>query len=67
MAVSISLAGKNAIITGAGSGMGRCTALMLAEAGANILVAGSSLFKTKRPRSVMAAMREAGREHPFIG
>ena len=38
MAVSISLAGKNAIITGAGSGMGRCTALMLAEAGANILV-----------------------------
>ena len=38
MAVSISLAGKNAIITGAGSGMGRCTALMLAEAGTNILV-----------------------------
>ena len=31
------------------------------------LVAGSALFKTKRPRSVMAAMREAGREHPFIG
>lgn len=37
------------------------------EAGANVLVAGSALFKTKRPRSVMAAMREAGREHPFIG
>ncbi len=37
------------------------------EAGANVLVAGSSLFKTKRPRSVMAAMREAAREHPFIG
>ena len=38
MAVEISLKGKNAIITGAGSGMGRRTALMLAEAGANILV-----------------------------
>ena len=37
------------------------------EAGANVLVAGSALFKTKRPRSVMAAMREAGREHPFLG
>ena len=37
------------------------------EAGANVLAAGSALFKTKRPRSVMAAMRESGREHPFIG
>ena len=37
------------------------------EAGANVLVAGSSLFKTKKPRTVMAAMREAAREHPFIG
>lgn len=37
------------------------------EAGANILVAGSALFKTKRPRSVMQSMREAAREHPFIG
>jgi ribulose-phosphate 3-epimerase len=37
------------------------------EAGANVLVAGSALFKTKRPRSVVSAIREAGREHPFIG
>ena len=37
------------------------------EAGANILVAGSALFRTKRPRSVMQAMREAAREHPFLG
>ena len=41
---------------------GACT-----EAGANVLAIGSALFKTKRPRSVMAAMREAAREHPFIG
>ncbi len=37
------------------------------EAGANVLVAGSALFKTKRPRSVMLAMKEAAREHPFLG
>ena len=42
-------------------------AIHCTEAGANVLVAGSALFKTKRPRSVMAAMREAAREHPFIG
>ena len=37
------------------------------EAGANVLVAGSSLFKTKKPRAVITAMREAAKEHPFIG
>ena len=37
------------------------------EAGANVLVAGSALFKTKKTRTVMQAMREAGRSHPFIG
>lgn len=37
------------------------------EAGANILVAGSSIFKSKRPRSVIHKMREAELEHPFIG
>jgi ribulose-phosphate 3-epimerase len=42
-------------------------AIHCTEAGANVLVAGSSLFKTKKPRTVMAAMREAAREHPFIG
>ena len=42
-------------------------AVFCTEAGANVLVAGSALFKTKKPRTVMAAMREAAREHPFIG
>ena len=41
---------------------GHCT-----EAGANVLVAGSALFKTKRPRSVIQAMREAAKTHPFAG
>ncbi len=48
-------------------GIGAENAAYCTEAGANVLVAGSALFKTKRPRSVMAAMREAAREHPFIG
>lgn len=48
-------------------GIGEDNASYCTEAGANILAAGSSLFKTKRPRSVMAAMREAAVEHPFIG
>lgn len=48
-------------------GIGADNAAYCTEAGANVLVAGSSLFKTKRPRSVMTAMREAAREHPFLG
>ncbi len=37
------------------------------EAGANILVAGSALFKTKKPKTVMQQMRTAAKEHPFLG
>lgn len=37
------------------------------EAGANILVAGSAVFKSKHPRAVIQKMREAYRDHPFIG
>lgn len=37
------------------------------EAGANILVAGSSLFKTKKPKTVIQQMRMAAKEHPFLG
>ena len=48
-------------------GIGEDNAAYCTEAGANILVAGSALFKTKRPRSVMSKMREAEWEHPFLG
>ena len=34
------LDGKMALITGAGSGIGRCAALMFAEEGAELLIAG---------------------------
>ena len=39
MGVEISLQGKNAIVTGGGGGMGRTTSMLLAEAGANVMVA----------------------------
>ena len=48
-------------------GIGEKNASYCTEAGANVLVAGSALFKTKRPRSVMQNMREAARLHPFLG
>ncbi len=37
------------------------------EAGANIIVAGSAVFGSKRPRAVIAAMRESAAEHPYQG
>ena len=36
-------------------------------AGANIIVAGSSIFQAKRPRAVISSMRTAAEEHPFQG
>ena len=43
MAIGIDLAGKVACITGAGRGMGRVTALKLAEAGADVVVSDVNL------------------------
>ncbi len=37
------------------------------EAGANILVAGSALFRSRHPRGMMQRMRDAARTHPFLG
>ena len=39
----------------------------LTEAGANVLVAGSALFKTKRTRTIMQKMREEAKLHTFGG
>ncbi len=35
------------------------------EAGANIIVAGSAVFGSKRPRAVIEAMRASADEHPY--
>ncbi len=42
-------------------------ALYCTEAGANILVSGSALFKSRHPKAAVQKMREAYREHPFLG
>ena len=36
------------------------------ESGVNILVAGSSVFKSKKPKAVIQAMRAAESTHPFL-
>lgn len=36
-------------------------------AGANVIVAGSAIFQAKRPRAVIAQMRNQADEHPFEG
>ena len=51
------LDGKNAIVTGAGSGIGRATALQLAEAGARVLVADLNADGT---RETVEKVRAAG-------
>ena len=35
------------------------------EAGANVIVAGSAIFNSKRPREVITAMRASAAEHPY--
>ena len=40
-------------------------AAQVSQAGANILVAGSAIFKSKKPRLVMSRMRAEAESHPF--
>ncbi len=35
------------------------------EAGANVIVAGSAIFGSKKPRAVIEQMRESAAEHPY--
>ena len=37
------------------------------QAGANVIVAGSAVFKAKKPSAVIKNMREAAKNHPYIG
>lgn len=42
--------------------VGYCTG-----AGANVIVAGSAIFKSKKPRSVILGMKETAKLNPFLG
>ena len=57
MAISFDLAGKGALVTGANTGIGQAIAVALAEAGANVAVAGRS-----EPAETLAAIEATGRQ-----
>jgi NAD(P)-dependent dehydrogenase (short-subunit alcohol dehydrogenase family) len=57
LVVSIDLTGKTAIITGAGSGIGRATALLFAEAGANVVVPDLDLKGAEETVSLIRKMK----------
>ena len=46
-------------------GISEDNAALVSEAGANILVAGSAIFKSRRPRLVISRMRSEAENHPF--
>ncbi|MGA2665934.1 MAG: SDR family NAD(P)-dependent oxidoreductase [Nitrososphaerales archaeon] len=56
MPISIDLRGKTAIVTGAGSGIGRAIALLFAEAGANVSVPDLNLEGARETVSLVKAM-----------
>jgi len=58
LGVSINLKGKTAIITGAGSGIGQATALVFAEAGADVVVPDLNL---KGAKETVAQIKKMGR------
>lgn len=55
MGVEISLQGKNAVVTGGGGGMGRTTSMLLAEAGANVMVADMDAAAAEKTAADIAA------------
>lgn len=57
MAISFDLAGKGALVTGANTGIGQAIAVALAEAGADVAVAGRS-----EPAETLAAIKATGRK-----
>ncbi|GGB90397.1 2-deoxy-D-gluconate 3-dehydrogenase [Novosphingobium endophyticum] len=57
MAISFSLKGKTALVTGANTGIGQAIAVALAEAGANVAVAGRS-----EPAETLRLIEETGRK-----
>src|SRR6202035_4462852 len=58
IAMSLRLDGKNALITGAASGIGRASAIRFAEEGANVAVADRNLAASEE---TAASVRKLGR------
>ena len=48
-------------------GISESNTATVTAAGANIIVAGSAIFKSKKPRTVIEAMRKAADENPYKG
>jgi ribulose-phosphate 3-epimerase len=46
-------------------GISESNTAVVTAAGANIIVAGSAIFKAKKPRAVIEAMRKAADENPY--
>ena len=62
--MKIDLSGKNALVCGSTSGIGRATALVLAEAGATVVLMGRS---AERLQPVLADLdRTSGQRHTFL-
>lgn len=59
--VDFSLSGRKALVTGANAGIGQAIAVALAEAGADVALAGRS-----EPAETLAAIRRAGRKAASI-
>ena len=54
-----SLAGKRAVVTGGAKGIGAATVARLAEAGADVLVAGTTVFKAADPKAMIVTLLNA--------
>ncbi|HHN46553.1 MAG TPA: glucose 1-dehydrogenase [Planctomycetes bacterium] len=64
MAVEINLAGRRALVTGAGRGIGRAIALKLASAGAEVVLAARSLPELERVAAEIKALGYRAHVHP---
>ena len=60
--MAVRLDGKVTLVTGAGGGIGRATAIIMGQAGARVLVSDIS---TRRGEETTAMVREAGAEAEF--
>ena len=65
-----SMAGKTAIVTGGGQGIGKATAIVFAEAGANVVLAGINVREPEKSesqlRGVALELEKLGAETAYV-